>query len=74
MGSLPDLPKLDFRLWSGSAADKALLAQQWDEAFSTWGMAQIVGHELTSEAASALYESASDFFNQPIGAYRSTKS
>jgi len=66
MGSLPDLPKLDFRLWSGSAADKALLAQQWDEAFSTWGMAQIVGHELSSEAASALYESASDFFNQPI--------
>lgn len=62
---MSELPRVDISgFLSGSPAEAARVAREWDHAMQTVGLVTIVGHGVSEKTVDALYTHASAFFGQ----------
>lgn len=62
----PFPPVIDLSGWTRGAAEHAAISRQWDEAFSAYGCAVIVGHGVGQDRVDAMRQQASCYFTQPL--------
>lgn len=59
-------PAIDISQWARSEDGLRRVSEKWDEAFSKFGFAIIIGHDIPNESIDSLRSEAAEYFSLPV--------